>query len=148
MAEIPLYPLWMTVFLTLWAAIGPVAGIFIGHLLARSWERRKWLADNKRDEYREVLKALTAALSPVIQCVKPGLRVGDKEVMARIEAMNLTNETIESRIFIHQDLESLDLYRRWATPVSDYEKHHDDKIFAGGFKVLLDELRAKALKSH
>jgi hypothetical protein len=59
MTEIPLFPWWATLILALWAAIGPLAGIVIGHTLVRSWERRRWLADNQKEEYRKVLGGLS-----------------------------------------------------------------------------------------
>jgi len=52
------FPLWATVLIAIWAAIGPLVGIVIGHLLVRSWERRRWLADNTKEEYRRVLSAV------------------------------------------------------------------------------------------
>jgi len=58
MSEVPLMPLWVTIFLTLWAAVGPLVGILIGHYLVRSWQRRQWLADNQKEEYRKVLAGL------------------------------------------------------------------------------------------
>jgi len=58
MSEVPLMPLWVTIFLTLWAAVGPLVGILIGHYLVRSWQRRQWLAYNQKEEYRKVLAGL------------------------------------------------------------------------------------------
>jgi|SRR6266436_4258875 len=58
MNEIPLFPWWLIVGLAVWAAIGPLAGIVIGHYLVRSWQRRQWIADNRKDEYRKILGAL------------------------------------------------------------------------------------------
>jgi len=51
-------PLWVTIFFTVWAAVGPLVGILIGHYLGRSWQRRQWLADNRKEEYRRVLAGL------------------------------------------------------------------------------------------
>jgi hypothetical protein len=58
MSEVPLFPLWVTVLVYIWAPIGPIVGILIGHVLLTSWERKRWLADNRKDEYRRVLIAL------------------------------------------------------------------------------------------
>lgn len=48
----------MTLILAIWAAVGPLVGIAIGHYLVRSWERKRWLADNRKEEYRRVLAAV------------------------------------------------------------------------------------------
>lgn len=58
MCEIPLFPWWATLTLTIWAALGPLVGILIGHYLVRSWQRRQWIADNQKEEYRKVLAGL------------------------------------------------------------------------------------------
>lgn len=58
MQEVQLMPLWVTVFITIWAAVGPLAGILIGHRLTRSWQRTQRIADNQKEEYRKLLEAL------------------------------------------------------------------------------------------
>jgi hypothetical protein len=58
MNEVPLMPLWVTLALTIWAAIGPMAGLLTGHLLSRSSQRKHWIADCKKQEYGELLRAL------------------------------------------------------------------------------------------
>jgi hypothetical protein len=55
MQEVALFPLWVTVFLTIWAPVGPLVGILVGHYLTRSWERRQWIADNQKEEYKKLL---------------------------------------------------------------------------------------------
>lgn len=147
MSEVPLFPLWVTVFLTIWAVVGPIVGIVAGHFLTRSWDRKKWLADNKRDEYREVIKVLSAALGPIIQCVMPGLLVGPEEIQERNITENASYEVLGSRIFIHDELEEINAYDRWVALVAQFQKHRDDKTFAKQFKELLADIRKAALKS-
>jgi hypothetical protein len=55
MQEVPLFPLWVTVFLTIWVPIGPLMGIVVGHYLTRSWQHRQWIADNQKEEYKNLL---------------------------------------------------------------------------------------------
>jgi len=45
----------------IWTAIGPMLGVLIGALLARSSERQKWMNDNRKEECRELLTAMTRA---------------------------------------------------------------------------------------
>jgi len=42
----------------IWAAIGPLIGVLVGAWLTARWQRKRWIQDNKRAEYREVLDAL------------------------------------------------------------------------------------------
>ena len=58
MSEVSLFPLSLIVFFAIWAAVGPLVGIAVGHYLVRSWERRRWLADNRKEEFKQVLVAL------------------------------------------------------------------------------------------
>jgi hypothetical protein len=41
----------------IWAAVGPLIGVFIGSWLAARWQQRHWVQDNKKVEYRTVLDA-------------------------------------------------------------------------------------------
>lgn len=43
-----------------WAALGPLIGVIVGGLLTAWWQRRQWILDNKKAEYRELLDALSA----------------------------------------------------------------------------------------
>ena len=53
-----------------WAAAGPLVGVLLGALLGRSWDRRKWLNDNRKEEYRELITALTDAAVALIERVQ------------------------------------------------------------------------------
>jgi len=45
-----------------WASVGPLVGVLVGALLARSWDRRKWINENRKQEYRELLTTLTSVI--------------------------------------------------------------------------------------
>ncbi|HTA21927.1 MAG TPA: hypothetical protein VK763_00215 [Terriglobales bacterium] len=47
-----------TIVLGIWAALGPLTGIFIGHWLTKRWQREQWIADNQKEEYRRLLAGL------------------------------------------------------------------------------------------
>jgi hypothetical protein len=50
----------MRVFLNIWAAVGPLVGVALGSWLATKSQRKHWLLDNKRAEYRKLLATLAA----------------------------------------------------------------------------------------
>jgi len=43
----------------IWSAVGPLMGVCLGAYIASRNQRKQWLLDNKRQEYRELLTALT-----------------------------------------------------------------------------------------
>jgi hypothetical protein len=49
-------------FITLWTTLGPLIGVAIGALLTpfctSRWQRKQWLLDGKKAEYRELLSVL------------------------------------------------------------------------------------------
>ena len=59
MQEVPLFPLWVTVFLAIWSVVGPIVGLLAGHFLSASSERKRWIADNEKEEYRKLLATFT-----------------------------------------------------------------------------------------
>jgi hypothetical protein len=95
MSEIPLFPLWVTVLVYIWALIGPLAGILMGHYMVRSWERRRWLADNQKEEYRRVLTALNGMNHLVLTHHNTGTG-NDQEVN---ESLNETTLAFNTCIF-------------------------------------------------
>jgi len=138
---------WSTIVLTVWSALGPLVGILIGHRISKAWQKQQWVLENKKEEYREVIAALSSALGPIIACVAPGLLVGPEQLSARHTLENLSYETLGSRIFIAAELNNIRAYDRWADLIADFEKHKDDKAFALGFRRLAEDIRAAALRS-
>src|SRR5437899_7589534 len=51
---------------TAWASVGPLVGVIIGAMLTRAWDRRKWINENRKQEYRELLTTLTSACTVLI----------------------------------------------------------------------------------
>src|ERR1700679_2527183 len=45
---------------------GTLGGIVVGHFLTRSWQQKQWLLDNRRQEYRELLSAITSAYMAIV----------------------------------------------------------------------------------
>jgi hypothetical protein len=101
MNEVPLLPLWFTIFLTVWAAVGPLVGILIGHFLVRSWQRSQWLADNQKEEYRRVLAGLNRLNMALVQQDVDG-NLDPQEIK---QAMEETSVAFNTSLFITDFLE-------------------------------------------
>jgi hypothetical protein len=136
MNEVPLMPLWLTLTLTIWAAIGPMVGLLAGHLLSRSSQRKHWIADCKKQEYGELLRALMRHHFLLEDYLgSPGPMVGELErrIKEREEEAAIV---IKNRIFLRRQIESLGLYERWGRSIKEFRKTQDVATFSGSFDEL------------
>jgi hypothetical protein len=89
------YFVWATIFLTVWAAIGPLVGIRYGQELAKRWQREHWIAEHKRREFGEILSAfLDVGNFLSLHYSKPILQGPHIEIADRLST------TVSSRMFI------------------------------------------------
>lgn len=91
----------MITFLTVWAAVGPLVGIIIGHYLVRSWERKRWLADNRKEEYRRFLAGLNKVNGFMVEYHVTGV-VNEKALKEAVEESSLA---LNTSLFINDFLE-------------------------------------------
>lgn len=104
----------------IWAAVGPLVGVIIGGILAAWWQRRHWILDNKKVEYRELLDALHNYRWEVTRHQStPGpapIALNPTGVTAIAEALSSLWGRLADRIFIreallnstlHQELQNL-----------------------------------------
>jgi len=136
MNEVPLMPLWVTLSLTIWAAIGPMVGLLTGHLLSRSSQRKHWIADCKKQEYGELLRALMRHHFLLEDYLgSPGPMVGELErrIKEREEEAAIV---IKNRLFLRKQIESLGLYERWNRSIKEFRKTQDVPTFSGSFDEL------------
>src|SRR4249920_2709756 len=115
MHEEPLFPLWLTLFFTIWAAAGPLVGILIGHYLTRSWQRTQWIADNQKEEYRRLLTALHR-LNLLIADGKPLM---GQDVN---QAVDEVTEAVNTSLFIYDFLEESKLMGKLITSIKSMPK--------------------------
>ena len=139
MTEIPLMPLWVTVFLTIWAPVGPLIGILIGHYLSRSQQRRQWVADNEVKEWRELLTILTTSFISIVQTDDKLPKVPGEEIerlKRRHEARTLASEVLANRIFIAHAVSSWKMFERWKGALERFDEDHNAASFGTAFGKL------------
>jgi len=145
----------LTTGLAFWAAIGPLAGIVLGHVLSRTWQFRQWKLENRRQEYREVLQALTTAYLQM-QRFKVGEK-GTANAKDQIEVEGLSEHSyrieqakmesfrvLQDRIVIADELEWVDALRTWADAFHNFEIDGNDRLFSVRFKKLRETLVSMA----
>ena len=95
----------------IWTIGGPTLGLFIGAYLTRSWDRNKWLNDNRKEEYRSLLTTLTeSSLSIRNSGSSPedGILYLERET-----AFTKFHRVVHDRIFIAAEIEEMKLVERW-----------------------------------
>jgi hypothetical protein len=90
---------------------GTVIGLFIGHFLASAREHQKWLADQKKAEYRDLIDLLYDTITVVIE-QRPGLiRPTDSTILDT--AVKKLARMFEDRIFIAKKLRASGARNQW-----------------------------------
>jgi hypothetical protein len=127
-----------TIILGVWAAIGPLVGVRYGNDLSTRAQKEHWIADNKKQEYRELIEALAAHFEPVDLNYGPRgtLRSGPEARM---------RDTFRNRLFIARDLEKLRACERWEKAVRERDDGGDSATFKQEFLKLTEDLRDAAL---
>ncbi len=88
-----------------WAAVGPIIGVLVGALLTRSWDKQKWMNDNRKEECRELLTAISEAavleLKRILSVNSAGLRIESGASLQVVdEAYTNSLKVFQDRIFI------------------------------------------------
>jgi hypothetical protein len=131
---------WATVILSVWAAVGPLIGIYIGHHLLRSQHRRQWLADNRIQEWREVITTLQKSLVQITQ-FDAGRKLFTLEekkaaIPAVLDARAAALSVLNNRLFIAKEVRHHKMFDKWKKAVDEFDGDHD----AGKFGTLFGEL--------
>jgi hypothetical protein len=132
-----------------WSVIGPLAGVCIGAWLSRSWQRKQWVLESKKGEWRELISCLSQSAHFILNnsphLIGPGgmggLKSGEQERQSD-EAIDRGHTVIADRIFIADIMEREKIGDRWLAVV----KHRDVNKFWSGWtelhRVLLKAARS------
>jgi hypothetical protein len=119
----------ITLYLALWAAIGPLVGIAFGNYLTRSSQHTQWLRDRRLEEYKLVLAAVNemfeAYADPLILSKPPSIDL----LLKRHETVGRCFRTMANCVMIADDLKRIDLFQK----LLDCQKHFDLTYNTEGF---------------
>jgi hypothetical protein len=125
------------------AAIGFI-GVLVGAYVASRNERKLWVADNKRSEYRKLLTTLTRTFLSVVRLHASGVALAPRE---QRKLFNLEIEAlavIRDRLFISEEIEEMNLLRRWTNAMHDYDHSLDYNVFAREFGLITKDIKDRA----
>jgi len=138
---------WATIILGIWAALGPLVGVRYGHVLSKRLQKEHWIADNKKQEYREVLSALADAFSTIVRFGSAGVAIGREEQRARDGAEASSFRILRDRLFIAKELGDLKALNRWLEATRDFDNKHDITQFSQRFAKLDSDIREAAAQN-
>lgn len=126
----------------------PVLAGFIGafstHLITQSREREKWIVDCKKQEYRELLYALSSAYTLTRSYISGTTQPLNKQIEARDESYRVFSD----RIYIVKDVNLDSLLSKWQTAVvtifNQQQQSSAKSAFDTTYKTIRDEIVAAA----
>jgi hypothetical protein len=131
-----------------WAALGPLVsglvGVLVGAFITGRRQRRDWLANSKKEEYRELLSALSKGYHSNL-LLRTSVRDAEEHGQL-IEDTAYVTEVIQSRIFIADKIGKLKVSLHWGILVSALEKTRDTAAFRNGIATMTREIQETALK--
>jgi hypothetical protein len=135
---------------TLIVAVAGIAGTFgsgfLTQRLAQSSERKQWLRNARKEEFRELLTTLNRSFMTISELPKAGGLMEHRNRRSVEEAKAHALRVINDRIFIREDVKRDDIMARWAVPVSEFEKDLKVNEFANRFEDMSDLIAAAASK--
>jgi hypothetical protein len=134
-------PFWLTV-------VGSLGiGAFLGNLIALYFSsiqrRREWLRDSKKQEWRELISALSRSVHYILEYSPDYLRaIGPEQQKGLVQANTEARSVIEDRIFIAHQMQSGNILERWQL----FSAEHDFSRMVEYWNHLHSDLVAAAQK--
>jgi hypothetical protein len=120
---------WSTIVLSIWSAVGSLVGVWFGGHIAQRSQREHWVADNKRQEYRDLLTDITDAYLLVMRNSAPMVAYSPEEQKERDDAERKSLETVRNRLFINDALEREKIMDLWTKALRDMDHTKDMQLF-------------------
>ena len=113
----------------LWTPTLALGGVLVGGYIANRSQRRHWLLDSKRVEYRELFSALTKSYSCIVNTTSFGIMTGAEELKieeARLDGLNI----LRDRVVIGKQIRCMGLAEKWGEAAANFQKSQNYQAFA------------------
>jgi hypothetical protein len=110
-----------------WSGVGPLVGVFVGAWLSRSWQRKQWVMDNRKAEYRELISGLRECAHEIVH--NPGSTVASDKLNSGEELPDVDGpeargyNLISDRLFIADAMTREKVRQRWLAVVGQQANH-------------------------
>jgi len=125
---------------------GTLGGIVVGHLLTRSWQRKQWVLDCRKEEFREVVLAISSAtIELTIYIHSLGSRLPQPESLY-LDAHRVAAKTLVSRIYIASEIKELEIAARYLQIGDEVRESGASGDALNKMNILIDEIVAIAIQ--
>jgi hypothetical protein len=130
---------WCTLVLAVWAALGPLFGVWVGQKLARKNVRAQWVADSKKREFKELLGSLDTAMEAFLKHVHIPNKTAD-DFWALNNANTQAIRCVSDRLFILPEVREHQIRERWYKATDELEEGWDIEKFSEVYKKMRIEI--------
>lgn len=121
----------------LWPLVTLLIGVFAGAYITNRNQGKHWLLDNKRAEYRKLLTTLSECATQLLAAyANAPVALAGTDQRLLVKAVTNSTNVIYSRLFIADEIKTLDVMKRWHRAIDALRKGHD----AAGFGEQLDAI--------
>jgi hypothetical protein len=120
--------------------VGTLVGVVVGHVLSQSWQKKQWVLDNRKQEVRELLIALSETVSAEMMTNLPFGIMDPADRNRIVEAQARSFRSIRGCVFIARDLDRIQLEQNWVKALGGFEEDRDTGELNTTFMRLRDQL--------
>jgi hypothetical protein len=109
----------LSAFQSVWVCVGPLVGIYAGHILGNSAQRRQWLLDRRKEEFQEMLSAMTDAVIQGQRYLASKPSCGEQYRDNALDAFIKATRILVDRIYTAPDLDRSKIRERFLAATSE-----------------------------
>ena len=134
----------LTTLLT--GTIGGLIGAYVVHLLTKSRDHASWMRNSRIKEWQQLLESLSKAYMTLLRLpiTQGGVGSVSEYNTRKSDALADVDVMLSTRIFISDDAERLNVRKRRAALVVEFQKQSDKPTFMAAYQALHRDVVAKA----
>jgi t-SNARE complex subunit (syntaxin) len=105
---------------------GALSGIVVGHFLTLSSQHRQWVRDNRKQEFKEVVSAMSQYIIEHMSYVASQGSDLPQSKQAYVDSMKAAGVILTDRIYIHHDLDERDIPKRFLEIMEHFRESGKD----------------------
>jgi hypothetical protein len=126
---------------------GVVIGAVLGNILAVRSQRKQTRIESRKQEFREVIRALNEGVAKIVAFKRhPPFVHDDAYERELLLAEATTTGRIIDTIIIAQELSDLKIMERWVALARQFARDSDPVAFSNALNPLIEDIRQRALK--